>query len=136
IYLPAVDLEVLQETHQSYDAPGRSGRILVMDDEVFVRDVAREMIETLGHKVTCAENGEDAIEKFKQAKLAGSPFDVIILDLTVKGGGMGGEQTIRKLLEIAPNVKAIVSSGYSENPVVSDYKSFGFTAYLNKPYIL
>jgi len=98
-----------------------------------VRAVAMEMIDALGHEAMCAADGDDAIEKFRQAGESGMPFDIVILDLTVKGG-MGGEQTIRKLLEIDPHVRAIVSSGYADTPVVSDYRSYGFAAFLNKPY--
>jgi len=114
---------------------GRRGRVLVMDDETMIRHVAKEMIEMLGHQVECTENGADAVEKFRQAKTAGRPFDVVILDLTVKAG-MGGEQAIRILREIDPEVKAIVSSGYSDNAVVSDHKTYGFAAFLNKPYTI
>jgi len=136
IYLHASKAqEEEEETQVLSPAPGRKGRILVMDDEALVRDVARELMEFLGHEVECAEDGEDAIDKFLQARKSRKPFDVVILDLTVKGG-MGGEQAIRKLREIDPNVTAVVSTGYSDNPVVSEYRSYGFTAYLNKPYTI
>ena len=134
VYLPA-SVAGEEETRTLASPLGRKGRILVMDDEEQVRDVVREMMEVLGHEVECAENGEDAIEKFRQAGKSGKPFDVVILDLNVKGG-MGGERTVRKLGEIDPNVTAIVSSGYSDNPVLSDYRSYGFTACLNKPYTI
>ncbi|MDA8240860.1 MAG: response regulator [Nitrospiraceae bacterium] len=106
-----------------------------MDDETMILQVAKEMIEVLGHQVESTENGADAVEKFRQAKAAGRPFDVVILDLTVKAG-MGGEKAIRILREIDPEVKAIVSSGYSDNAVVSDHKAYGFAAFLNKPYTI
>ena len=137
IYLPARDAgeELPEETRAVAAAPGRKGRILVMDDEEPVRDVAMGLLDALGHEVECAENGRVAIEKFRQARRSGKPFDVVILDLTIKGG-MGGEETIGKLREIDPDVTAIVSTGYSDNPVVSDYRSYGFTTYLNKPYTI
>ncbi len=109
------------------------GKILVMDDEEIIRHVLEEMIQELGYHVESAANGSDAIEKFKQAKAAGHPFEIVILDLTVKTG-MGGEQAVRLLREIDPGVKAIVSSGYSDNAVVADHKAFGFDALLVKPY--
>jgi CheY-like chemotaxis protein len=106
-----------------------------MDDEELLRNVAKELIEALGHEVECTANGEDAVEKFRHAIQSGMPFDAVILDLTIKGG-MGGEQTIMRLLEIDPDVKAIVSSGYAENPVMSDYRSYGFKACMSKPYTM
>jgi PAS domain S-box-containing protein len=137
IYLQAREAgeELPEEPRAGAAAHGRKGRILVMDDEELVRDVAMGLIDALGHKVECAENGEVAIEKFRQARKSGKPFDVVILDLTIRGG-MGGEEAIGKLREIDPDVTAIVSTGYSDNPVVSDYRSYGFTTYLNKPYTI
>jgi CheY-like chemotaxis protein len=106
-----------------------------MEDERIVRDIARQMIETLGHSVECAGDGEEALARFIQARESGMPFDVVSLDLTVKGG-MGGEQAATKLREIDPTVKLIVTSGYSDNAVVSNYRSYGFEARLNKPYTI
>jgi len=135
IYLPAwgAGEESPKEPRVGSAAPGRKGRILVMDDEELVRDVAMGLIDALGHEAECAENGEAAIEKFRQARRSGTPFDIVILDLTIRGG-MGGEEAIGKLREIDPDVTAIVSTGYSDNPVVSEYRSYGFTTFLNKPY--
>ncbi len=104
-----------------------------MDDEEIVRLVATMMLKSLGHDVTCVENGEEAVEIFQDAVKSGRPFDVVILDLTVKGS-MGGEQAAIKLHEIDPAIKLIVSSGYSENAVLSNYQAYGFAAYLDKPY--
>jgi CheY-like chemotaxis protein len=111
----------------------KKGRILLMDDEEMVRNVAREMLAALGNDVVCAEHGKKAIDLFREARAAGAPFDLVILDLTVKGG-MGGEEAIRKIREIDPGVKAVVSSGYADSPVVANYRAFGFSAVLNKPY--
>jgi PAS domain S-box-containing protein len=137
IYLPASEAGVaLPEEHRaSAAASGRKGRILVMDDEEQVRDVAMGLIDALGHTAECAENGEVAIEKYREARRSGTPFDIVILDLTIRGG-MGGEEAIGKLREIDPDVTAIVSTGYSDNPVVSKYRSYGFSTYLNKPYTI
>jgi two-component system cell cycle sensor histidine kinase/response regulator CckA len=137
IYLPAREAgeEPQEESRADAAAPGRRGRILIMDDEALVRDVATGLVDALGHEVECAENGEVAIEKFRQARSSGKPFDVVILDLTIRGG-MGGAEAIGKLREIDPDVAAIVSTGYSDNPVVSEYRSYGFSTYLNKPYTI
>jgi CheY-like chemotaxis protein len=132
VYLPAVEPET-----DIPDAPavrsGKKGRILVMDDEELVRKIAGEMIAAGGHEIECAAHGEAAIEKYKSASDQGRPFDIVILDLTIRGG-MGGKQAIEKLLEIDPSVKAVVSSGYSDDAVVSDFPAYGFAASLTKPY--
>ncbi len=78
-------------------------------------------------------DGKEAIKRYAEAKEAGQPFDAVILDLTVPGG-VGGRKAIKKLLEIDPNVKAIVSSGYSADPIMSNYKEYGFSAVVAKPY--
>ncbi|HVN95362.1 MAG TPA: PAS domain S-box protein [Syntrophorhabdaceae bacterium] len=133
IYLPAIEVEKEFKETTEVSSVVRKGKILVMDDDKLVRGVAEELIRTLGHEVDCAKDGIDAIQKFVLARDSGKPFDVVILDLTVKSG-MGGEQTIKELREIDPSVKAIVSSGYSNSRAVVDYHSYGFAAFLNKPY--
>ena len=89
----------------------------------------------LGHDVESSMDGESAIEKYQQAFATENPFDIVILDLTIKGG-IGGKETMQKLLEIDPNVKGIVSSGYSDDPVLSNFQAHGFSAVLSKPYTL
>ena len=138
IYLPAVPGEAPQATVAP--APGSlsgkgKGQVLVMDDEMMVRDVAGKMIESCGYAVKYAADGSEAVSRVREANESGRPFDVVILDLTVKGG-MGGEEAIWKIREIAPGVKAVVSSGYADNSVISDYRAHGFDVYLNKPYSL
>ncbi|MBI5634824.1 MAG: PAS domain-containing protein [Nitrospirae bacterium] len=136
MYLPA---SKGAEAEIAKTAPAAAGtrklKVLLMDDEDLVRNVAKEMLAAFGHEVESATDGGSAIELFQQAREAGSPFDLLILDLTVKGG-MGGEEAIAKLREIDPKVTAIVSSGYADSPVVADYLSYGFSAVLNKPYKL
>ncbi len=134
IYLPASRNRVAESAiTASAIASAKRGRVLLMDDEDFVRNVAKEMISAFGHQVEEAGDGKKAIELFIQAREAGNPFDLVILDLTVKGG-MGGQETIAKLREIDPNIKAVVSSGYADSPVMADYPAYGFSAVLNKPY--
>jgi two-component system cell cycle sensor histidine kinase/response regulator CckA len=133
VYLPAQGAEESGEPGIPISLVNNKGRILLMDDEETIRSVAMQMIKTLGHEVESAVDGNDAIEKFGQAIEAGRPYDVVILDLTVRAG-MGGEQAVAKLREINPEIKVIVSSGYADSPVTSDYRSYGFSACLNKPY--
>ncbi|MBF0501908.1 MAG: PAS domain S-box protein [Candidatus Riflebacteria bacterium] len=134
IYLPAAtEIGIQVETTVSVKVRARKCRILLMDDEHFIRIVASEMITVLGHEVQIAEDGKKAIEIFRQAKNAGKPFDLLIFDLTVKGG-MGGDDAIKKIRELDADVKAVVSSGYGDSPVIANYRSHGFSAFLNKPY--
>ncbi len=135
IYLPACADQAEETFRPASAASWRNGKVLVMDDEELVRDVAAQMLEALGHEAVCTENGEEAIEKLKEAIRSGSPFHAAILDLTVKGG-MGGAQVAARLAEIDPEIKIIVSSGYSDNSVISNYRAYGFSASLGKPYTI
>jgi CheY-like chemotaxis protein len=108
-------------------------KVLVMDDEEIIRDVAGEMLTSLDYEVDFATEGNEAIELYMKAKESGEPFDAVIMDLTIPGG-MGGKEAIKKLLEVDPGAKVIVSSGYSNDPVMSDYKSYGFRDVIAKPY--
>jgi CheY-like chemotaxis protein len=104
-----------------------------MDDEEMVRKIAAKLIQALGHDVDVAPNGDEALAKYRSARDAGRTFDVVILDLTVRGG-MGGADAARKLLELDPSVNMVVSSGYSDDEVTSNYREHGFRAFLKKPY--
>lgn len=132
VYIPAAVQKTETGTATDDIAMG-SGRILVMDDEVLVRDVAREMLELLGYESSFAEDGTKAVELYKDALRSGSPFEAVILDLTVPHG-MGGVETLKELLKLDPAVKAIVSSGYSKDPIMSYYPKYGFSGVIVKPY--
>jgi two-component system cell cycle sensor histidine kinase/response regulator CckA len=109
------------------------GRILVMDDEEIIQDVLSNMLDYLGYDVEIASDGTQAIEKYKQAKSSDKTFDAVIMDLTIPGG-VGGKEAIQDLLEIDPHIYAIVSSGYSNDPVVVNYQEHGFKGVVNKPF--
>ena len=109
------------------------GRILLMDDEELIRDLAAVMLKEMGYDVTLAECGESAVAVYRDALESGKAFDAVILDLTVPGG-MGGKETVQKLLDLDPNVRAIVSSGYSNDPVMANYSKYDFCAAVKKPY--
>ncbi|MDJ0884861.1 MAG: PAS domain S-box protein, partial [Desulfobacterales bacterium] len=135
IHLPAAKGPAAAPLPTSDDLIKGKGRILVMDDEEFIRTLAQDMLSTLGYKVKTARDGEDAVASYIEARDAGQPFDAVILDLTVPGG-MGGKETIAQLRERDPAVKAIVSSGYSNDPVIANYARYGFQAAVKKPYRL
>ena len=104
-----------------------------MDDEEALVKAVTYMLRYRGYDIECASNGDETLELYSQAKRSGQPFDLIIMDLTIRGG-MGGKETMNKLLEIDPDVKAIVSSGYSSDPVMAHYKKYGFSGIIAKPY--
>lgn len=133
IYLPAAERGAVEEKGVEEKAFKRKGTVLVMDDEKMFKNLSQQMLRSLGFEVDFVKDGTEAIEVYKRAMDCGEPFDAVILDLTVRGG-MGGKQAIRKLREIAPEVKAIISSGYTDDPVMSDFREYGFVAALAKPY--
>jgi CheY-like chemotaxis protein len=104
-----------------------------MDDEEIIRHVAGEILGTLGYDVEFAREGAEAIERYRKAREEGRPFDAVIMDLTIVGG-MGGKDAIVKLREYDPGVQAIVSSGYSNDPVMARYGDYGFKDVIVKPY--
>jgi len=133
IYLPASETSADQPIHEEKRLHTGRGKILVMDDEDFIRNLAIQMLSKIGYEVSTAADGDEAIEIYRQAQDAGNPFDVVIMDLTVPGA-MGGKEAIRKLKEMYPHVKALVSSGYSNDPIMSNFKDYGFQGVIKKPY--
>ena len=109
------------------------GAILVMDDEEVIRDLTMNLLECLGYQATSCENGTEAIAQFEAARGSGIPFSAVIMDLTIPGG-MGGREAAQRILAIDPKACLIVSSGYSDDPVMSDYRTYGFSGAIAKPY--
>ncbi|MFA5236888.1 MAG: response regulator [Methanoregula sp.] len=109
------------------------GKVLLVDDEEIILDVSREVLRFLGYDAVFAKEGAEAIRIYMQEKDAGRPFDVVIIDLTIPEG-MGGKEAIGKLRTYDPDVKAVVSSGYANDPAVQDFASYGFSGRLTKPY--
>jgi CheY-like chemotaxis protein len=104
-----------------------------MDDEEYIREILGAMLTDLGYKIQSACEGAEAIDIFKNARAEGNPFEVIIVDLTIPGG-MGGKEMLAQLLELDKDVCVIASSGYSEDPVISSPREFGFASSIRKPY--
>ncbi len=115
------------------DTPRASGRVMVMDDEDVVRDVAVEMLREVGFDAEGVPDGHEAVLRYQLALEAGEPYDLVILDLTIPGG-MGGREALRRLRDLDPEVRAIVSSGYSNDPIMSEHQLFGFKGVATKPY--
>ncbi len=135
-HLPAtVDTESLQKNIQQAGIEKRlhKQKILFMDDDEMLRQTSAILIEKLGYDVELVKNGEEALEKFQEAQAANAPFTAVILDLAIDRG-MGGQETISRLRRLNPDIKAIVCSGYSEDPVMADYEEYGFSASLPKPF--
>lgn len=133
MYLPACD-EQTARAPVTAPAPSRAGgRVLVMDDEPQILTVMRHLVAGMGYSVECARNGAEAIEKYEQAMAEGRGFAVAILDLTVHDG-MGGMECLQKLKALDPGVTAVVASGYSNDPIMSDPQQYGFAGVIAKPF--
>ncbi len=133
IYLPTVIVASAPLEAEEVKFTATGGRILIMDDEEVIRDVAGEMLVHLGYDVGFAGDGDEAIRIYREAMEASRPFHAVIMDLTIPGG-MGGKEAIAKLREIDADVKAIVSSGYSNDPVMANFTEYGFVGVVTKPY--
>jgi len=136
LYLPVHQSITRIEKHHPEDnksAIDYPARILVMDDEQMIREIASKMLEVAGCKVETATDGKEAIEKYKESMHSDNPFDLVIMDLTVPGG-MGGEEAIKELLTLDPDAKAIVSSGYSHGSMQAHFRDYGFRGLVTKPY--
>jgi CheY-like chemotaxis protein len=133
IYLPASQHDMLF-FRATPDTPAvGSARILVMDDEEIIRDLLCETLTSLEYEVVCACDGGEAIALYQDALALGQPFRVVILDMTVPGG-MGGKEAMAALRAIDPHVKALISSGYANDPVMANFAAYGFNGMVTKPY--
>jgi PAS domain S-box-containing protein len=132
LYLPASDKKIVEEVSHGEKPVSGTGRILIMDDEKFVRDSMGAVLTEGGYEVDYATDGPNALEKYKKAIELSHPFNAVLMDLTIPGG-MGGKEVIKRLREIDPDVKAVVLSGYSDDTVMSHFSDYGFSDALQKP---
>ena len=135
LYLPASSLQEAQPPESSDVLIQGKGRILIMDDEEEIQDVLGKMLEHLGFDIDLAHDGKTAVSYYTQALESNASYVATILDLTIPGG-MGGQETLRKIKALDPNAAVIVSSGYSNDPVMSRFQEFGFSGVIAKPYNL
>ncbi|HEX2860057.1 MAG TPA: ATP-binding protein [Lacunisphaera sp.] len=142
LWVPATMQAIVRETAGTAPTAGAAAatpattgkpRVLLMDDEEGVRELAAAVLERMGLEVTAVPDGERALEAFKNARIAARPYALLIVDLTVQGG-MGGKETIEEVRKLDPGVPAIVSSGYSSDPVMANYQKYGFQAVVPKPF--
>lgn len=134
IYLPAAKSPTSVPPREERSAD-LMPRVLLMDDEASILEVVTELLTMLGYDVECAHDGQTALDMYRRAREAGHGYDLVIMDLTIPGG-MGGKEAIRRLREAYPGARAMVSSGYSNDPVMSDFSAYGFVGVLQKPYTI
>ena len=136
IYLPAAEADRPAQKGEAHgDAEAGSGSVLLMDDDESIRRVAGGLLARLGYEMEAAPDSRGTIDLYRTALERGKRFDAVILDLTVPGGP-GGKETASAILAMDPGARIIVSSGYSNNPVMSRFREFGFAEVLAKPYRL
>jgi two-component system, cell cycle sensor histidine kinase and response regulator CckA len=134
IYLPAALEDRMAGAEKKYIRSG-TAKLLLMDDEEDYLTVTGEALSALGYNVTLAREGREAISLYMDARKTGRPFDLVLMDLTIPGG-MGGKQAISELLKRDPEVKAIVCSGYSHDPIMANFRKYGFKGVMKKPFLI
>jgi CheY-like chemotaxis protein len=133
VYLPACDLKKFESDDGQFVLNQGRGRILVMDDDERIREVAAQILDSIGYEVHTVADGSAALKIYQEAMAGEQPFDAVILDLTVPGQ-MGGQETVGELLKMDPQARVIVSSGYNNDPIMADHEKWGFKGVIPKPY--
>lgn len=133
IYLPATGRCLREEAEKAKAVTKGHGRILLLEDEEIVKKAAGRMLRELGYECEVTADGKETVARYAEAAAAGKPFDAVIMDLTIPGG-MGGVETVKQLRREFPEARVLVSSGYSDEAVMADYRNYGFDAVLPKPY--
>jgi PAS domain S-box-containing protein len=135
IYLPRANTKSSTQDPNIDSVLTKHGRLLILEDDPTVQNTITKMLTKLEQEFVLVDDGKRILDNYKAAQFTNNPFDLVILDLTIPGG-LGGKQTISELLKIEPDIKAIVSSGYSTDPIMANYESYGFKDVLIKPYTL
>jgi PAS domain S-box-containing protein len=135
IYLPATEEMVRESPAQDSTVIRGSGRVLLMDDEYIILKSIGGLIRALGYDVVCVRNGFEAIKAYREAMNSGKSYDLVIVDLIIPGS-MGGKDAVQKLLEIDPDAKVVVTSGYSNDPIISNHQAYGFKGTIIKPFTI
>ncbi|MHA2620730.1 MAG: PAS domain S-box protein [bacterium JZ-2024 1] len=138
VYLPASEVSAAPAKKETTTESPRAticGKVLIMDDEDTVLRTVSRLLAFLGYEADTARNGEEAVQKFADAIRNNKPYLFVVLDLTVSSG-MGGLETLQRMREMQPDVRALVASGYSSDPVLANYGSYGFAGFLRKPFRL
>jgi CheY-like chemotaxis protein len=136
IYLPASQVTPELEPKEIIASPEiGQGKVMIMDDEEMIRSLFEKTLSRIGYEVVSAKDGDEAVVLYKKAEEAGTPIDLIIMDLTIPGG-VGGKDAVKKIHEINPAAKVIVSSGYSNDPVMADFNKYGFCGTMVKPFLM
>lgn len=133
VYLPRSDEEITENHGTKLRLLTGKAKILLMDDEQIIGDLAEEMLGMLGYDVDVANDGAEAVNLYQEAMKTWEPYDLVVVDLTVPGG-MGGKEAIDILRKSDPDIRAIVSSGYSNDPIMANYQKHGFMGVVAKPY--
>ncbi len=113
----------------------RKGKILIMDDEEIVGDIAKQMLDFLGYDVVLVKEGKEAVALYKSRLQTSERFQIVIMDLTIPGG-MGGKEAVGQILAIDPEAKVVVSSGYTNDPIMANCSAYGFSGAIAKPFDL
>jgi len=133
IFLPASEKSIKAKTRKKVKQRRKAGRILLVDDEELVRRSVGHLLRHLGYEMEVASDGEEGIRLYERARKRGMGFHAVILDLTIPGG-MGGVEAAKKLKDMYPDARILVSSGYSNDPILSKYVEYGFSGVVVKPY--
>lgn len=133
VYLPAYRDVTHSEEAPGVMASGKKYKILYMDDEVALREIVGQMLDYLGFDAAFAADGAEAVSLYAEALASAKPFDLVIMDLTIPGG-MGGKEAVKKIHAINPEARTIVSSGYAEDPILHNFKKYGFSGAIAKPF--
>jgi PAS domain S-box-containing protein len=133
VFLPATGRCLKEEAQRAPVVSKGQGRILLLEDEEIVKKAALRMLTELGYSPEATSDGKDTLRRYKEEQAAGRPFAAVIMDLTIPGG-LGGVETVKELRREFPEARVLVSSGYSDEAVMADYKTYGFDAMLPKPY--